>query len=187
LRCHEALLFFSAALEGLNVLFQPAPRRSLGCRDRGATAMARTFNSLITHLIFSTKDRLPLIAPGLKPDLHAYIGGIIRKVGGKALAIGGTADHVHLLISAPPALSISEILRKLKANSSKWVNENHPKQSFAWQAGYGAFSVSHSNVPAVISYIQRQVEHHRRVSFQEELVTFLKKHGIEYDERYIWE
>ena len=105
-----------------------------------------------------------------------------------ALTTNGTADHLHLLLSLPPALSISETLRVLKANSSRWVNQEcRLGKTFAWQTAYAAFSVSHSSTPAVVRHIQAQEEHHRRVSFQEELVAFLKKNGIGYDERYIWE
>ena len=150
--------------------------------------MAHTFTNLQTHVIFSTKDRVPAIKPELKADLHAYMGGIIRELEGKAVTINGTGDHVHLLLSMPPSLSISETLRVLKTNSSKWVNgERGMGKRFAWQVGYGAFSVSHSNAPAVARYIQAQQEHHRKVSFQEEFVAFLKRHGIQFDERYIWE
>jgi REP element-mobilizing transposase RayT len=149
--------------------------------------MAHTYTNLLTHIIFSTKDRLPLIGAELKPKLLGYMGGIVREMAGTALIINGTSDHVHLLIGLPPALSLSEAMRVLKTNSSKWVHEKWNSQStFGWQTGYGAFSVSQSNVLAVSEYIAHQEEHHRRISFQEEFVTFLKKHGIEYDERYIW-
>jgi len=150
--------------------------------------MAHTFTNLLTHVIFSTKDRVPSIGPELKPPLLSYMGGIIRELHGKAVAIDGTDDHVHLLLLMPPALSISETLRVLKTNSSRWVNgERGRKKAIAWQAGYGTFSVSYSNAPAVARYIHVQEEHHRRVSFQEEFVAFLKRNGIAYDEQYIWE
>lgn len=129
-----------------------------------------------------------MITPQLKPRLHAYMGGIVHQLESKAITINGPADHVHLLLSLSPTRSISEILQKLKANSSRWVNdESGLGKRFAWQEGYGAFAVSHSNAPAVIKYIQNQDEHHRRVSFKEEFLAFLKKNGIPYDERYIWE
>ena len=150
--------------------------------------MAHTFTNLQTHVIFSTKDRVPSIQPQWKTDLLAYMGGIIRELEGKAVTINGTSDHVHLLVWMPPALSIAETLRVLKTNSSRWVNrELGRKPSFAWQIGYGAFSVSHSNVPTVVRYIRAQEKHHRRVSFQEEFAAFLKRNDIRYDERYIWE
>ena len=149
--------------------------------------MSRTFTNLLTHLIFSAKDREPLIIPELKPELYAYLGGLTRELKGKAYGIGGTADHVHMLVSLPPVVSISEALRFLKANSSGWVHDKWPQRSFAWQLGYGAFSVSKSNVPDVLGYIQNQEAHHRRLSFKEEFVDFLRKLEIEYDERYIWD
>ena len=150
--------------------------------------MAQTFTNLLTHVIFSTKERAPSIQAEWKPKLLAYMGGIIRELQGKAVAIDGTNDHVHLLLWMSPARSISETLRVLKTNSSRWVNrECGMRQTFAWQAGYGAFSVSHSNAPAVVKYIRGQEKHHQRVSFQEEFVELLRKNNIEYDERYIWE
>ena len=148
--------------------------------------MTHTFSNLLTHVIFSTKDRFPLISSELKPDLLAYMGGIVRELDGKALTIGGTVDHVHLLVSLPPTLALADALRVLKANSSRWVHETKGRSKFAWQAGYGAFSVSRSNMPKVIKYISEQEEHHRKVTFQEEFVAFLRKHEIAYDERYIW-
>jgi REP element-mobilizing transposase RayT len=150
--------------------------------------MAHTFANLLTHLIFSTKDRLPSIRPAFRADLWAYLGGIARGLQGQALIVGGTADHAHLLVWLPPTLAVSDCLRDLKANASRWVNETRgPQSQFAWQMGYGAFSVSQSNVPGVVKYIQRQEEHHRRVTFQEEFLAFLKKNNVAYDPRYIWE
>lgn len=149
--------------------------------------MAHTYTNLLTHIIFSTKDRAPLINAKLKPKLLGYMGGIVREMHGTALIINGTDDHVHLLIGLPPTLSLSEVMRVLKTNSSKWVHEKQNSGSaFGWQSGYGAFSVSQSNVLAVSEYIAHQEEHHRKTSFQKEFITLLKKHGIEYDERYIW-
>ena len=150
--------------------------------------MAHTFTNLLTHIIFSTKDRLATIDDSLRPDLHSYMGGIVRKMKGSALTINGTADHVHLLIWLPPIVPISEAMRVVKTNSSKWVHDQwRERRDFAWQIGYGAFSVSQSNVSAVSKYIANQEEHHRKMSFQKEFIAYLKKHKIEYDERYIWE
>jgi len=149
--------------------------------------MAHTFTNLLSHVIFSTKDRLPLLTPDLRPDMLAYLGGIVRKLHGKVIESNARADHVHCLLSLPPTLAVAEALRVLKSNSSLWVHETRHRKVFAWQTGYGAFSVSQSNVPAVARYIRNQDQHHRKVSFQEEFIAFLKRHGIEYDERYIWE
>jgi len=150
--------------------------------------MAHTYASLLYHCIFSTKDRVPVIVPKLAPELFAYMGGIVRSLDGIPMLINGVVDHVHMMIALPPTLSVADTMRLVKTNSSKWVHEGSSEYaSFAWQTGYGAFSVSRSNVPAVEAYIAKQEEHHRTMTFQEEFVAFLKRHGISYDERYIWE
>lgn len=150
--------------------------------------MAHTFTKLLTHIIFSAKNRVSSITPELKPPLYAYMAGILRELGGKALAINGTSDHVHILIMLPPRIALSETLRVLKTNSSRWVNQQpQPENKFEWQERYGAFSVSSSNIEAVIKYIADQETHHKKISFQEELVAFLRRNGIEYDPRFIWE
>jgi putative transposase len=149
--------------------------------------MSHSFASLLVHSVFSTKERRPLIDAELRERLWPYLGGIARQLDAKALAVGGVADHVHVLLSLPPTRGVAEVLRDLKANSSAWVHETWPSRAeFAWQTGYGAFSVSESNCAAVVEYIARQEQHHRRMSFQEEFIRLLKKHNIAYDERYIW-
>ena len=148
--------------------------------------MAQTCGNVVVHLIFSTKLRQPLIAPDIRSDLFAYLGGIVRELRGKALIVNGTCDHVHMLIRIRPAQSIAELACVVKANSSGWIRKKG-HNVFAWQAGYGVFSVSESNVPAVTKYIAAQEEHHKRQSFQEEFVAFLKKNKVAYDERYIWD
>ena len=150
--------------------------------------MAHTYTDLLFHVIFSTKDRAPSLDAELKPRLFPYLGGIIRELGGTALLINGPSDHVHILVSLSAKTALSEIVGKVKANSSGWVHREFPeKQAFAWQTGYSAFSVSHSQKESVLDYIAKQEEHHRKMSFKEELITFLKKHEVEYDERYIFE
>jgi putative transposase len=139
----------------------------------------------LLHFIFSTLGRRPLIKPEFRDDLFAYLGGIVREMNGAALIVNGTGDHVHMLVRIRPVHSSAEIARVVKANSSKWVREKWSRE-FAWQAGYGVFSVSESNVAAVNKYIAGQEEHHKKHSFQEEYVAFLKKNHVEYDERYIW-
>jgi putative transposase len=151
-------------------------------------AMPQSFACLHHHLIFATKGRAPLITPDLQPRLYDYIGGILRSEGCALIAAGGMPDHVHLLVSLGKQVSISEALRIVKANSSRWIHETFPAVSgFAWQVGYGAFAVSFSHLDKVKAYVSRQAEHHRRMTFQEEFVAFLDRHGIEYDERYLWD
>jgi putative transposase len=148
--------------------------------------MSQTAGNLLVHLVFSTKARQPLITPEIRSDLFAYLGGIIREMHGTALIINGTADHVHMLIRIRPVQSAAEVARVVKTNSSRWVREKWNAR-FTWQTGYGAFSVSESNVPAVSSYIATQEEHHRKLTFQQEYVAFLKRNKVAYDERYIWD
>ena len=143
-----------------------------------------SLTSLHFHVVFSTKQRQPLINYAVRPDLHAYIGGIVRGLNGKAVMIGGVADHVHLLISLPSSLSVAECLRIVKANSSRWMNERG--HVFSWQTGYSAFTLSTSLMPKVAEYIRDQEEHHKRRTFQEELVALLHRHAVSYDEKYLW-
>ena len=150
--------------------------------------MPHSFACLHYHLIFSTKHRLPQITPDFAGRLYEYMGGIVRAENGCLLTSGGMPDHVHLLVSLPAKPSVADCLRIIKANASKWVHETFPdKHAFAWQEGYGAFSVSLSNDGNVERYIARQEEHHRRMTFQEEFLEFLKRHRVPYDEKYIWD
>ena len=150
--------------------------------------MSHTFTNLLYHIVFSTKNHEPFIDAELKPRLHGYMDGIAKELSAKPFVTNGTADHAHSLVAAPPNLCVSDLLRVLKTNSSRWVHEQFPNRAaFAWQAGYGAFTVSKSNCDAVFRYITNQEPHHRGMTFQEEFPALLKKHGIEYDERYIWE
>lgn len=149
--------------------------------------MSRTFTNLLTHLVFSTKNREPFVVPELKSELYAYLGGLTKELKGKAYSIGGYDDHVHMLVNLPPVISISDALRFIKSNSSKWLHEKWPHKPFAWQPGYGAFSVSKSNVGDVCQYIANQEEHHRRVSFEEEFVRFLQRHDLPFDDPHIWD
>jgi putative transposase len=150
--------------------------------------MANTFTSLHYHVIFSTKHREPWISPDHEERVWKFLGGIARENGMKALLIGGMPDHVHLALALPPAQSVSKALQLLKGGSSKWIKDNLPQmRGFAWQDGYGAFSVSKSNLPEVTAYIQNQREHHRIKTFQEEFLAFLVRHGVEYNERYLWD
>jgi putative transposase len=150
--------------------------------------MPSTHTNLLYHIVFSTKCRIPLITPNIQEELYRYIGGIIHNEGGVSLEIGGIKDHVHLLAKIKPAISISEMLARIKSNSSKWVNETKMKfQKFGWQEGYGAFSVSESQVPSVAKYIRDQESHHQKQTFQDEYIKLLRRHRIKYDEQYLWD
>ena len=142
---------------------------------------------LRVHFIWSTAKREPLIDPDWEDRLFKYIGTVLADRNGVLLASNGTKDHVHLYTSLPSTLSLAEVANALKANSSRWVHEQIGVPAFAWQNGYGAFSVSPSADRAVRGYIETQKEHHKRQSFQEEYLAFLKRHEIEYDERYVFE
>jgi len=127
-----------------------------------------------------------LIKTEFRDDLFAYLGGIVREMHGTALIVNGEPDHVHMLIRVRPVHSAAEIARVVKTNSCRWIREKHTRD-FAWQTGYGVFSVSESGVQDMTEYIARQQEHHRKRSFQEEYIAFLKKNHVEYDPRYIWD
>jgi putative transposase len=150
--------------------------------------MADTFFSLNVHCVFSTKNREPLLIGEIKDRVWAFMGGIAKQNKITPLCIGGVADHVHLLISLPTTLSVAKAVQIIKGGSSTWVHGAFiPLQHFAWQSGYGAFTVSASHIGETIRYIRNQEDHHRLKSFQEEYVAFLKKHGIQFDERYLWD
>jgi putative transposase len=150
--------------------------------------MSHTYSKLLSHIIFSTKNREALIPADLQPQLHSYVGGIVRDLGGSALAVGGVADHVHLLALFPPRIAISDAMREVKAGSSRWMKDKlKTRGGFAWQTGFSAFSVSQSRVAETVTYIEGQAEHHRRKTFQEELLEFLNNYEIEYDEQYLWD
>ncbi len=145
--------------------------------------MSHTYTQNHLHIVFSTKQRAKLIAKRDQPKLWSYMAGIGRNHDFLVIANGGTDDHVHLLIQLPPALALAKAVLLLKSNSSKWMSERGIK--FNWQEGYGAFSVSASNVAAVVRYIENQEMHHRKITFEQEFVTQLKKHGIEFDPKYV--
>ncbi len=148
--------------------------------------MPSTYTSLHYHLIFSTKERVPVISTDWRGRLHAYLGGIVKGLEGVPLAIGGIEDHVHLVVGLKSSHRLDYFLRDLKADSSEWVHKEIHKLMFSWQKGYAAFSVSPSNIEGVKRYVLNQEEHHRRKTFQEEYVELLKASGVEYDERFLW-
>ena len=150
--------------------------------------MANTYTSLRYHIVFSTKNRDHWIKPDVEQRIWAYVGGIAVKNRMKPLQIGGTENHVHVLLGASAVLAPAKVAQLIKGGSSAWIRETFPRMSrFGWQDGYGAFTVSASNVPSVVAYIQGQREHHRTKTFQEEYLELLKRHGIDYDDRYVWD
>ena len=148
--------------------------------------MADTFTNLLIHFVFSTKHRIPFLHEPLRERIYEYIGGIVRQEKGILLEIGGMPDHVHILARIKPDRSVADMTRTIKGGSSKWVHQTFPEnESFAWQTGYGAFSVSESQVGTIRRYIRNQEEHHARLSYKDELIKMLRKHRIEFDERYL--
>jgi len=140
--------------------------------------VSHTYASLLIHCVFSTKDRKNLIPDEMQPRLWAYVGGIARLNKFKALAVGGTPDHVHVLLSLPARMPIPKAVQLIKGGSSKWMNDQRLKRTFAWQDGYGAFSISISQLQRTIHYITHQKEHHRKLGFDEEFALILRKHGM---------
>jgi REP element-mobilizing transposase RayT len=138
--------------------------------------MPSTYTNLLYHIIFSTKDRRPFINSDLRDGLHPYIGGIIRDLKGEPIEIGGVADHVHILANLPAAIALSDALRLIKTNSSKWAGEQDDLvRTFAWQTGFAAFTVSKSQIPVVRKYVCNQEQHHRRKTFKQELVSLRRQ------------
>jgi REP element-mobilizing transposase RayT len=147
--------------------------------------MAHTHSATFFHCVFSTKERLNSIPSDLKLKLWDYIGGIAKQNGMRSLRVGGTKNHVHIALHVPAAMTVAKAMQLIKAGSSKWLNEHPRSARFEWQEGYGAFSIGVSRLDATVAYIDAQEEHHRKRTFEEEYVSFLKRHGIEYDERYV--
>jgi putative transposase len=155
---------------------------------REAHAVPQSLVSLTIHVVFSTKNREPLIDAELAPRLYGYVGGIVHNTKSVLLATGGVEDHIHLLVSLGRTTAIADFVRNVKTNSSLWVHETFPERSsFGWQSGYGAFSVSKSVIGGVKNYIAIQREHHKKETYQEEYMRFLRDHDLEYDERYLWD
>ena len=150
--------------------------------------MPQSLASLYVHVVFSTKSRIPCLSPEVRAELFPYLATVLNNLGCAMIEIGGTADHVHVLCRLYKNLSVSKIVEAIKKPTSRWLKTKDPDLSeFHWQNGYGAFSVSASEVERVREYILNQEEHHREMSFQEELRVFFEQYDVEYDERYVWD
>ena len=151
--------------------------------------MAQSLSRLWTHLIFSTKDRFPFLSDSqIRQDMHAYLARVLRSHDCETLIVGGAKDHVHSLFALSRKHAISEIVKEIKRTSSTWIKDfSAAHRKFHWQNGYGAFSVSVSNMPTVRNYIEKQEDHHRKLTFQDEFRQFLIRHGMDFDERYVWD
>jgi REP element-mobilizing transposase RayT len=150
--------------------------------------MAQSLAQILVHTVFSTKDRRPFLRdPALRQELHAYLGGILRHLECPPLIVGGVEDHVHMLSSLSRTLSGAEMVKEVKRASSLWIKEKASDlQDFAWQGGYGMFSIGFSQVEQVRRYVARQADHHRKFTFQDELRRLLERYQLSYDERYVW-
>ena len=150
--------------------------------------MPQSLAFVLVHIIFSTKDRRPLLRETVRPDLHAYLATVIRNAKADCLRIGGVADHVHLAVRIPPDRNLSKLVGEAKTSSSRWLKTQAPElATFSWQRGYGAFSVSPADAGALLQYIETQEIHHRKRSFQEEMRAFFDKYHVAFDERYVWD
>jgi putative transposase len=167
----------------------PSP---VGSRPEGplyaVPLMPQSLSRVLVHLIFSTKNRDPVLTPAIRTELFPYLAAVLTNDGCPSLRVGGVADHVHLLFGLSRTRTIAQVVENVKTSSSKWLKLRGPTLAhFHWQAGYGAFSVSSSNADDVIAYIARQDEHHQTRSFQDEFRAFLQRHEVEFDERYVWD
>ena len=151
--------------------------------------MPQSLARVVLHVVFSTKNREPFLKDDdVRKRLHAYMAGVLQRIGCEPILIGGMEDHVHVLCNLSRTVTIAQLVEEAKKSPSKWVKEQGPQyREFFWQTGYGAFSVSQSNVEKVRAYIATQEEHHRKVSFQDEFRALCRKHGVEIDERYAWD
>ena len=150
--------------------------------------MSQSLDNIVLHIVFTTKDRAPVIDKTVRPVLHAYLATVVRNMKCGCPRVGGTSDHVHLAVQFSRTLTVAEPLEEIKTASSKWLKTQSPVLSkFSWQRGYGVFSVSPDKLDDLISYIDNQEEHHRARTFQEEFRSFLKEYGVPFDERYVWD
>jgi putative transposase len=150
--------------------------------------MSQSLSQVLLHVVFSTKHRQPLLAEDIQPQLHAYLARACRALGSQAYRVGGTDNHVHIACSLPRTLTISKLMEEIKKSSSIWIKDKDENcRNFSWQAGYGAFSLGQSQLPRLLQYIDNQHEHHRKQSFEEELIELLQRYQVDYDERYLWD
>jgi REP element-mobilizing transposase RayT len=150
--------------------------------------MPQSLSRILTHLVFSTKNREPILIPTIRSDLHAYLAGTLNNIECPSLQVGGVEDHVHLFFGLARTRSIAEVVEKVKTSSSKWLKTQGPEfAEFHWQSGYGAFSVGQSGAKAAIRYIQNQFEHHHQMTFQDEYRGLLHRYEVPFDERYVWD
>ena len=170
---------------GSNVVNRPSPERATQSWNG---IMGQSLSRVLVHLVFSTKHRTPWVTETLSPELNSYMAGVLRELESPAVIVNTVSDHAHLLFVQSKNHALKLLVERVKTASSKWIKSKVPDLSeFHWQSGYGAFSVSPSNVPAVRRYIETQWEHHRTRTFQDEFREFLKRHGVDYDERYVWD
>ena len=150
--------------------------------------MPQSLFKFLVHIVFSTKNRADLITPEIENDLFGYIHGIVENNGAKLIIANGTANHIHLLVSLPRKIDVSELIGDIKRDSSGWIKKQDAKfAQFYWQKGYGAFSIGQSQVETVVNYIKKQKEHHQERDFKDEYRALLKKYEIDYDERFVWD
>ena len=150
--------------------------------------MAQSLSKILLHLVFATKNHVPWIDSRVRGELHSYIAGACRNIGVEAFRVGGVADHVHVACSLSRTITVSKLLEGVKKSSSSWMKaQGAGYDLFSWQLGYGAFSLGQSQLQTVVNYIDGQEEHHQKKSFKEEYLEFLKRYGIGYDERYLWD
>ena len=150
--------------------------------------MPQSLSRVILHIVFSTKNREPWLSSDIRPRIHAYLATVCRDIGSDAPEVGGVADHVHIVATIPRTVSQAEMIEKIKKSSSKWIKGIDTRyRGFFWQRGYSAFSVSLSQLNAVLQYVRTQEEHHRTRTFQEEYRELVRKHGVEFDEKYVWD
>ena len=150
--------------------------------------MAQSLSKILLHIVFSTKNREPWIDQKIRPALQAYLAGGVRALDAEAYRVGGVADHVHIACTLPRTLPVSKLLEEIKKSSSAWIKQQAPTcHDFAWQAGYGAFSLGQSQFDALVAYIDAQEEHHRQRTFKDEFLLLLKRYSVNYDERHVWD